>query len=603
VAKQAIYTTGGTVQAGGGIYLSRQTDEELLTLCRAGTLSYILTPRQMGKSSLMVWTAEQLSQEGVRSVIIDLTQLGVQVTAEQWYLGLLTIIEEQLELETDVVQWWQERTHLGSTQRLTQFFKDVLLVEVAERVTIFVDEIDSTLSLDFTDDLFAAIRYLFVARAQEPEFHRLSFVLIGVATPGDLIRDPKRTPFNVGQRVDLTDFSLEEALPLSAGLEVAAAQAEQVMGWVLKWTGGHPYLTQRLCQAMTQVGGRRWSEAEVDRLVVSTFLGQQSEQDNNLQFVRDMLTKRAPEPGLVLKTYREIWRGKRLVMDEEQSLVKSHLKLSGVVRREGRALHIRNRIYRQVFDGRWIQTHLPENWWQRLKPAMPIIATLLMALIVMTGLVIYANQQRQIAIDALHQREKAEQQTMIVGKQRQEAIKQSQLLEGLLRRSSIATPTLRPKLKAFLDMIAWSLGTAQPNGYSLIFSGDSFANFKDHPRQLKCAIYLGKKICSDTAGRYSLVSSTWDDLVQKLQLPDFSPPSQDQAAIELIREQNALEDLETGKLESAIYKASQVWGSLPNSNGVSNYGFQVPSINTLRSVYEIYYLKSLYPIGKSLRVK
>jgi muramidase (phage lysozyme) len=341
----------------------------------------------------------------------------------------------------------------------------------------------------------------------------------------------------------------------------------------------------------------------VDRLVVSTFLGQQSEQDNNLQFVRDMLTNRAPESVLVLKTYREIWRGKRSVVDEEQSLVKSHLKLSGVVRREGRALQIRNRIYRQVFDGRWIQTHLPENWWQRLKPAMPIIATLLVALIVMTGLVIYANQQRQIAIDALHQREKAEQQTVIVGKQRQEAIKQSQLLEGLLRRSSIATPTLRPKLKAFLDMIAWSLGTAQPNGYSLIFSGDSFTNFKDHPRQLKCAIYLGKRICSDTAGRYSLVSSTWDDLVQKLQLPDFSPVSQDQAAIELIREQNALEDLEIGKLESAIYKASQVWGSLPNSNGVSNYEFQVPSVDTLRSVYEIYYLKSLYPVGKSLQAK
>jgi AAA-like domain len=263
MVERSIYITGGTVQAGGGIYLERQADQELLNLCRQGTFAYVLTPRQMGKSSLMVQTAARLSQEGIRSVIIDLTALGVGVTAEQWYLGLLTIIEEQLELETDVVQWWQERTHLGLTQRLTQFFKDVLLVEVAERVTIFVDEIDSTLSLDFTDDFFAAVRYLFVARAQEPEFHRLSFVLIGVATPGDLIRDPKRTPFNVGQRVDLTDFSLVEALPLSAGLGVAAAQAEQVLGWVLKWTGGHPYLTQRLCQAMTQVGGRRWSEAEV----------------------------------------------------------------------------------------------------------------------------------------------------------------------------------------------------------------------------------------------------------------------------------------------------------------------------------------------------
>jgi hypothetical protein len=70
-----------------------------------------------------------------------------------------------------------------------------------------VDEIDTTLSLDFTDDFYAAVRFLYVARSTDAELKRLSFVLIGVATPSDLIRDPKRTPFNIGQRVELTDFT------------------------------------------------------------------------------------------------------------------------------------------------------------------------------------------------------------------------------------------------------------------------------------------------------------------------------------------------------------------------------------------------------------
>ena len=65
-------------------------------------------------------------------------------------------------------------------------------------MVIFIDEIDSTLSLPFTDDFYAAIRYVYNARARAPEFQRLSFVLIGVATPSDLISDPKRTPFNIG---------------------------------------------------------------------------------------------------------------------------------------------------------------------------------------------------------------------------------------------------------------------------------------------------------------------------------------------------------------------------------------------------------------------
>ncbi len=400
-----IYTVGGTVQANEqGLYIPRPADDALLQLCRQSEFAYVLTPRQLGKSSLMIRTAEQLLDDGGQAVIIDLTQIGIEVSAEQWYRGVLTLIADQLMLSVPIADWWEAHNHLGVTQRLTQFFQQVVMAEVADPVTIFVDEIDTTLSLDFTDDFFAAIRYLYVARATQPELRQLSFVLIGVATPGDLIRDPKRTPFNIGQRVDLTDFNAAEALPLIVGLGLAADQTEAVLGWVLKWTGGHPYLTQRLCQAMAQVGGTAWSEADIDRLVATTFMGAQSEQDNNLQFVRDMLTKRAPEAVgavAILKTYREIRRGQRPIVDEEQSLVKSHLKLAGIVQRHGRNLQIRNLIYRQVFDWEWIKTHLPETLWQRLKPAMPFIAAAVLVAAMMTGLFLEAQTQRARTEDAL----------------------------------------------------------------------------------------------------------------------------------------------------------------------------------------------------------
>ena len=55
-------------------------------------------------------------------------------------------------LEIDMVSWWQAHARLGVTQRLTQFFQEVLLAEVAEPVVIFVDEIDTTLSLSFKDN-------------------------------------------------------------------------------------------------------------------------------------------------------------------------------------------------------------------------------------------------------------------------------------------------------------------------------------------------------------------------------------------------------------------------------------------------------------------
>uniref|UniRef100_UPI0031FDDF9B AAA-like domain-containing protein n=1 Tax=Sphaerothrix gracilis TaxID=3151835 RepID=UPI0031FDDF9B len=412
MADLAFFTTGGTVQAGGGVYLSRRADEELLQLCQEGQFGYVLTPRQMGKSSLMVQTAERLQQQGIQTVIIDLTKIGTEVTAESWYLGLLTEIEDQLMLDTDVYGWWQQHEHLGVTQRLTRFVQGVLLAEVTQQIVIFVDEIDTTLSLSFTDDFFVAIRYFYTARAQNPELKRLSFVLIGVATPGDLIRDPQRTPFNVGQRVDLTDFSLEEALPFATGL--AVTNADQVLGWVLDWTHGHPYLTQRLCQTFVeQRPDGAVAQSDIDGLVESTFLSATSQrQDNNLQFVRDMLTQRAPDTYEVLSVYRQVWRGRQPVLDEEQSIIKSHLKLSGAVRREAATgtLQVRNPIYRAVFDEGWVKEHLPVNWMKRLQRARAALAVMATVLFVAVPFGVVAEVRRREA-EAL--RLTAQEQTIL----------------------------------------------------------------------------------------------------------------------------------------------------------------------------------------------
>jgi len=383
---ESLYTTGGTVQAQeGGLYLVRPADQQLLELCRQSRFAYVLTPRQLGKSSLMIRTAEELLAEGFRAVTVDLTQIGTGSDAEKWYGDVLEVVADQLELTTNARTWWKQEAATGLTLRLTRFFEEVVLAEVSEPIVIFVDEIDTTLSLGFTDDFFAAIRYFYVARAQNPALRRLSFVLIGVATPADLIRDPKRTPFNIGERVDLRDFTPAEAAPLAVGLPLPPEQAKRALGWILGWTGGHPYLSQRLCSVLATDPPAEWSEAAVDQAVGRNFFGERSEQDNNLQFVRDMLTKRAPQGygAELLRTYRSIWQGKQPVADEEQNLLHAHLKLSGVVRRDGRQLVVRNRLYQAVFHNNWIDDHNPEDFWKRYGPMLKRAVPL--ALLAVTG--------------------------------------------------------------------------------------------------------------------------------------------------------------------------------------------------------------------------
>ena len=124
------------------------------------------------------------------------------------------------------------------------------LPEFNPRFIIFVDEIDSVLSLSFDlDDFFALIRACFNRRSEKPAFERLTFALFGVATPSDLIRDPVRTPFNVGRAIALHGFQYAEIDPLIPGLEGLVPDPAATLEQVLSWTGGQPFLTQNTLSA------------------------------------------------------------------------------------------------------------------------------------------------------------------------------------------------------------------------------------------------------------------------------------------------------------------------------------------------------------------
>ena len=359
----AKYSTGGTVQASGGIYITRPADDELFQLCLSGTYAHVLTSRQMGKSSLRVAVSDRLRVEGIRIASIDLTSIGTNfATADQWYVSFLETVEHDLRLKTPALDWWESHNHLTPATRFTRYLLDVAVTEIPTptRIVIFVDEIDSTLSLPFqSDDFFAAIRSLFNSRSESPAARRLSFVLIGSVAPGDLIRDATRTPFNIGRAVTLTDFTEESAQPLTDSLTSTSEEGRRLLRRIFQWTSGHPYLTQRLC-VEADASLRSGEPVDMDAIVRRTFLTPGDSKDSNLEWTRDMLTERAPDREAVLTAWRDVIHNRR-VQDEEASVAKSHLKLSGVARAEAGRLISRNRTYATAFDDAWTLRHLPQD--------------------------------------------------------------------------------------------------------------------------------------------------------------------------------------------------------------------------------------------------
>lgn len=119
---------------------------------------------------------------------------------------------------------------------------------------------------------------------------------------------------------------------------------------------------------------------------------------------------------------------------------------------------------------------------------------------------------------------------------------------------------------AFLRMIRVAEGTADEAGYLRIVGGGNADSFEDHPRILRSGTFRnGKAWKSTAAGAYQFLERTWDDLVRRIGLVDFSPDSQDAAAVELIRQRGALGDVRAGRFDIAIRKVATIWASLPGS--------------------------------------
>ena len=124
---QDFFRAGGTLRPDAPSYVVWKADEELPRLVLAGHFSYVLTARQMGKSSLMVRTAKRLEEEGVRTATVELTQIGTQGGVEAWYLSLISQIHGQLKLSTDYQAWWEARSGLSPVQRFSDYLRQVVL--------------------------------------------------------------------------------------------------------------------------------------------------------------------------------------------------------------------------------------------------------------------------------------------------------------------------------------------------------------------------------------------------------------------------------------------------------------------------------------------
>ena len=270
-------------------------------------------------------------------------------------------------------EWWKQHEDLSILQCFSLFIEEILLTACPNQdVLIFVDEIDSTLSLPFpVHDFFALIRSCHERRANDPVYRRLNWALFGVTTPSELMG--KYTPFNNGRSIELKGFQFQESLSLMQGLVGKVNNPTEILKAILAWTGGQPFLTQKICRRVIELS---WSVPNnkiilppgtesywIEQLVNTQLIDNWESQDEpeHLRTIRDRLLHH-PQTQQLLERYQEILNqdkhSSNTSLNTSLNTSDMALLLSGLIETRNNQLQIKNKIYQAVFNQSWLTQQL-----------------------------------------------------------------------------------------------------------------------------------------------------------------------------------------------------------------------------------------------------
>lgn len=244
VSPGSLESPEGTMDANSRLYVERSFDDLAVgAIRRQGETVVIKGPRQMGKSSLLARVMDTARHQGKQVAYLDFQEFEKSdlAHADDFFPVFCALLSDELALEDQVDAYWKNK--LGNTQRCTRYVERYLLKTLDRPVVLAMDEVDRTFDAPFRSDLFSMLRSWHNKRATKAIWKNLDLVLVTSTEPYQLIEDLNQSPFNVGQVIELTDFTAAQVADLNQrhGSPLTDSDGRSLMNLV----HGHPYLVRK----------------------------------------------------------------------------------------------------------------------------------------------------------------------------------------------------------------------------------------------------------------------------------------------------------------------------------------------------------------------
>lgn len=328
------------------LYVERKADIQLHSIVEAMQRpGYVLVSRQMGKTNLLLRAKRRWENTDDLYVYIDMS--NIDETERECFESLIdTAIDTHEDILSSVREKIMDMRRVNIMKSPVQAHNEelrVLLKAIKGKLVFILDEIDSLTRTDYSDNVFSQIRSVYFSRVNYPVLEKLTYVLSGVVEPTEIIKNPKISPFNIGEKILLDDFTHEEYQIFIRKAELLE-WGEETIERIYYWTGGNPRITWDICYELQNKEEK--SAKAVDNLVKEMYLT--SFDKAPVDTIRSLVKEDRDLRDAIIQ----------LAYDKGNTLsdkIKSKLYLAGIVNYSDNDVRIKNRIIKESLSLSWLQ--------------------------------------------------------------------------------------------------------------------------------------------------------------------------------------------------------------------------------------------------------